>query len=51
MKLKPEEEGKEKDKLDKFFDTKKLFIRVGLIVLGVGVVFYMFRKMKKEYVN
>jgi hypothetical protein len=28
-----------------------LFVRVGLIVLGIGIVFYMFRKMKKEYVN
>lgn len=51
MKIKPEEEGKEKDKLENFFDTKKLFIRVGLIVVGIGVVFYMFRKMKQEYVN
>jgi hypothetical protein len=28
-----------------------LFVRVGLIVLGIGIVFYMFRKMKNEYVN
>ena len=49
--MKPEDEIKKEENLNKFFDTKKLYVRFILIVLGIGIVFYMFRKMKQEYVN
>jgi hypothetical protein len=40
-----------KEDLDQFFPTKKVYVRMGLIVLGMIVVFFMIKKMKNEYVN
>ncbi len=41
-------EGKE---LDKFFNNKNLYIKIVLIFLGVGFLFYLFSKMRKKIVN
>jgi F0F1-type ATP synthase assembly protein I len=42
---------KEEKDLDQFFQTKKVYMRIGLIVLGMVVVFFLIKKMKNEYVN
>jgi len=39
----------QKKELDKYFETKKLYIRLGLLVVGIIVAVYLFKKMKVEY--
>ncbi len=48
--MKEIDKDKEKEKqLDSFFDNKKLYMRIALILFGGIIVFYLFRKMKQEY--
>lgn len=39
------------ENVEQFFNTKKLYVRMALILLGAVVVFFMIKKMKNEYVN
>jgi hypothetical protein len=41
----------QKKALDKYFETKKLYIRLGLLVVGIIIAVYLFKKMKVEYAN
>ena len=43
-----EERSKE---LNKYFDSKKAYLQVGLIVISVIVVLIMYRKFKSTYTN
>ena len=45
------EDKVEEEKINKFFDNKKLYTRIGLIGIGLVLVFIMFKKMKNEYVS
>lgn len=38
-------------KLEKYFETKKLYVRLILIAIGIIIVVYLFKKMKMEYVT
>jgi hypothetical protein len=42
-------EKEDSKKLEKYFETKKLYVKLGLLVLGIIVVVYLFRKMKVEH--
>lgn len=43
---------KEENKnLDGFFNNKRFYISIGLIVVGIVTAFYIFGKMKREYVG
>jgi hypothetical protein len=44
-------EPEDKKKLEKYFGTKKFYIQFGLLIVGVIVVAFLFKKMKVEYVN
>lgn len=44
-------EKEDSKKLEKYFETKRLYVKLGLMIVGIIVVVYFFRKMKVEYVN
>ena len=44
-------EKEESNKLEKYFTTKKLYMKLGLLLLGVVIVVFLFKKMKVEYVS
>jgi hypothetical protein len=44
-------EKEDSKKLEKYFTTKKLYMKLGLLLLGIVVVVFLFRKMKVEYVR
>jgi hypothetical protein len=44
-------EKEESGKLEKYFTTKKLYMKLGLLLLGVVIVVFLFKKMKVEYVS
>lgn len=46
-----EKSGENSENLEQFFQTKKLYVRMGLIILGCIIVFFLIRKMKADYVN
>jgi hypothetical protein len=39
----------EKKELEKYFGTKKFYIRLGLLIVGIIVIVFLFRKMKIEH--
>ena len=45
------EDKVEDEQINKFFDNKKLYTRIGLIAIGLVLVFIMFKKMKNENVS
>ena len=44
-------EKEEENELEKFFEARKTYVRIGLILFGAFVVFLMYRKMRQEYVE
>jgi len=44
-------EPEDKKKLEKYFGTKKFYMQFVLLIVGVIVVAFLFKKMKVEYVN
>lgn len=44
-------EKEEENALEKFFQARKTYVRIGLIIFGAFIVFLMYRKMKEEYVS
>lgn len=42
-------EKEESKKLEKYFETRKLYIKLGLMLLGIIIIVYLFRKMKVEH--
>lgn len=42
-------EKEDSKKLEKYFETKKLYVKLGLLIVGVIIVVYLFRKMKVEH--
>jgi len=44
-------EKEDSKKLEKYFETKKLYMKLGLLIVGIIIVVYLFKKMKVEYVN
>jgi hypothetical protein len=41
-------EKEESDNLERFFTSKKLYFKLGIILVGVIFVFYAFNKMKAD---
>jgi hypothetical protein len=44
-------EKEDSKKLEKYFGTKKFYLQLGMLIVGIIVVVYMFRKMKIEHIN
>jgi len=44
-------EPEDNKKLEKYFNTKKSYIQLALLILGMIVVFFLFKKMKVEYTD
>jgi hypothetical protein len=44
-------EKEDSKKLEKYFTTKKLYMKLGLLLLGIIIVVFLFKKMKVEYVR
>jgi hypothetical protein len=38
-------------KLEKYFETRKLYVRLVLIGVGIVIIVYLFKRMKMEYIN
>lgn len=41
----------DKKKLEKYFGARKFYIQFVLLIIGVLIVAFLFKKMKMEYVN
>ena len=44
-------EPEDNKKLEKYFNTKKSYIQLALLILGMIVVFFLFKKMKVDYTD
>jgi len=42
-------EKEEQKKVEKFFGTNKFYLRLVSLIVGIIVIFFLFRKMKMEY--
>ncbi len=42
-------EAEDKKELEKYFGTKKFYVQLTLLILGIIVIFFLFRKMKIEH--
>ena len=42
-------EKEDSKKLEKYFESRKLYFKLGLLIVGIIIVVYLFRKMKVEH--